>query len=215
MALKRKSSVIVLIILIFLFTLGVCFAGMFLAQNITNSKKISINSSNYQRVIDSAFTSEEISQAVNNNYFSLSSSDGYSDLATSYEIIEDTEYYYGLRVSWNEGEDANRKYSDNALSFKKKYYEYKFCRTCTNGNASVNKFNTINKDVIKAVFDAKYKIKNHDSSIWIYLGSKVDDIGDVYKYTMNYKHTFDDENEQDEYIVTVDKNTGEVTREDE
>jgi hypothetical protein len=118
-------------------------------------------------------------------------------------------------VSWNEGEDANRKYSDNALSFKKKYYEYKFCRTCTNGNASVNKFNTINKDVIKAVFDAKYKIKNHDSSIWIYLGSKVDDIGDVYKYTMNYKHTFDDENEQGEYIVTVDKSTGEVTREDE
>lgn len=107
---KKALSIIVIIVLL-------SVACIWLSNLIIDSHSIA---KKYDRIINSSSSKEEAKQAVEKEFNNMAF--GTSNTVTKNELIEETEYYYGLDVSWdyNDG-NRNRTYNEKVISFKKKH----------------------------------------------------------------------------------------------
>lgn len=178
----------------------------------------------YDRIINSSSSREEAYRAVENEFNSINETFSTSKVVIKNKIIEETEDYYGLAVSWRYRSDHWEKgkydeYSENVISYKKKVYDYKASFDNVTGKREViEQFNTKNKRKIKTILDISYRLKNKRTGSFKWVGSSLTEEGDDYVYILNFKETcygdfgLEDTTRQTTVKKSIDKGTGRVAQ---
>ncbi len=214
---KPNYSLFILLVLVaIIIVIGLVCLDIFVKNGPSD---LEIDIAKYDRIINSASSKEEAMAAVESEY--NDESFGTKNTVTKNEIIEETGDYYGLAVSWNyQNGDYSKTYNENAISFKKKTYDYQYSFShTTGGTVKTNQINTKNKGKIKTILDTIYKIKNKKNGSFRWTSSELTENTNEFVYQLKYKKysegDWDVEDSIDPMVITVsiDKSTGNIGEE--
>ena len=209
-----------MVIPVIIFLPIVCFA-CFKLLGTNTSLYSSYIAEKYDRIINSSSSRDEAKRAVEEEFNDESYS--ISNTVTKNEIIEETEDYYGLDVSWsykngNQNHTYSETYSEIVISFKKSTYDYEaFFSHSTGGTTLTNKMVTTDKGKIKTILDIIYKMQNKKNDSFEWISSQLNDDAKEYTYELKYKETvfgdwgIDDKVSIEIITQSIDKNTGEIS----
>ena len=206
---KRQRKALLIIVIIVLLSVACIWLSNLIIDSHSTAKK-------YDRIINSSSSKEEAKQAVEKEFNNMAF--GTSNTVTKNELIEETEYYYGLDVSWdyNDG-NRNRTYNKKVISFKKSTYDYEYTFSNTRGKTVLaNKMVTKDKDKIKTILDAIYKIKYKEIDSFKWINSWLNETTEEYIYELRYQETIGGDWGVSDKTITVlvtqsiDKSTGEI-----
>lgn len=216
---SKYSNKALLAALIIIFLSIVCHACFKLLGTSTGLSGFSI-AEKYDRIINSSSSREEAKQAViiefNDKSYNI------SNTVTKSEIIEETEDYYGLDVSWDYEDDNQNQtntYNEKVISFKKSTYDYESIFSHSTGETILtDRIITKDKNKIKTILDTIHKIENKQNGSFEWISSQLNEDATEYTYELKYQETvFSDWGMDDEVstiIITqsIDKSTGEISK---
>ena len=159
----------------------------------------------YERIINSSNSTEEAKKAVLEEF--NSNNMGYTNKVIKNNLLIESDYYYGLDVSWlyTQPNGKSSTYSEKVISFKKSIYD-----------SENSIFYSKDKTIIKEVLNLIYYMQNYNIGGSKVLQSAISENSNCFEYTIYYiERSYGDWGLNDTLhfqkdVIEIDKETGKI-----